>query len=309
MLGAVLPVFVVIAAGFVVRHARWLTSEADASLLRCTVNLLYPCLVIDSVLGNPALEKAGNVLLPPCVGAFTIFLGYGLGLLGTRVLRLRDPGEARTFSFASGIYNYGYIAIPLVREFFNRETVGVLFTYNLGVEMAFWIGVNYVLAPPSSKRHWTKMFNPPVIAIAASVMLNLAGAKQWLPHSLLAAVHMLGISAVPLALVLTGATLADLLLTVPLRGGLAVYIGGTVIRSVAMPLLLIMLALVLPCSVELKQVMVVQAAMPAAMLPIIIARHYEGDANTALKITLATSLVGLITIPLWLRVGLHWVGL
>jgi hypothetical protein len=59
----------------------------------------------------------------------------------------------------------------------------------------------------------------------------------------------------------------------------------------------------------LKQVIVVQAAMPAAMLPIVIARHYGGDANTALKIALSTSLIGIVTIPFWLRLGLQWVGL
>jgi len=64
----------------------------------------------------------------------------------------------------------------------------------------------------------------------------------------------------------------------------------------------------LPLSVELKRVLVVQAAMPAGVMPIIIARHYGGQPLTAVQIVLGTTILALITIPLWLRLGLAWVG-
>jgi malate permease and related proteins len=60
---------------------------------------------------------------------------------------------------------------------------------------------------------------------------------------------------------------------------------------------------------ELQRVLVLQAAMPAAVFSIVMARHYGGDAATALRVVLATSLLGLITIPLWLRFGIHLLGL
>ena len=52
-----------------------------------------------------------------------------------------------------------------------------------------------------------------------------------------------------------------------------------------------------------------QAAMSAAVFPIVMAKHYGGDPATALRVVLGTSLVGLVTIPLWLRVGMKFVGL
>ena len=64
----------------------------------------------------------------------------------------------------------------------------------------------------------------------------------------------------------------------------------------------------LPLSIELKRVLVVQAAMPAGLMPIIIARHYGGQPLTAVQIVLGTTILALLTIPLWLRVGLAWVG-
>jgi predicted permease len=53
---------------------------------------------------------------------------------------------------------------------------------------------------------------------------------------------------------------------------------------------------------------VIEAAMPAGILPIVIARHYGGQPLTAVQVVVATTVVGLLVIPLWLRVGLAWVG-
>ena len=59
----------------------------------------------------------------------------------------------------------------------------------------------------------------------------------------------------------------------------------------------------------MKRVITIHAAMSAAVFPIVMAKHYGGDPATALRIVLGTSLAGLITIPLWLRFGMKFVGL
>jgi predicted permease len=59
--------------------------------------------------------------------------------------------------------------------------------------------------------------------------------------------------------------------------------------------------------VELKRVLVVQAAMPAAVFPIVLARHYGGQPLVAVQVVLATTALGLLVIPLWLSLGLAWI--
>jgi predicted permease len=81
------------------------------------------------------------------------------------------------------------------------------------------------------------------------------------------------------------------------------------LRLGILPVLFLVLAKFLPCSLELKRVITIEAAMSAAVFPIVIAKHYGGDPATALRVVLGTSLVGLVTIPLWLRFGMKWVGL
>lgn len=308
LLGGVAPVFVIIAAGFGIRRISWLTAEADRSLLRLTLNLLYPCLIFDSILGNSILKDIGNVTLAPAVGFFTIVIGLLFCALAARMLPL-DARQARTFAFTAGIYNYGYIPVPLVQKFFGQQTMGMLFTYNLGVEAAFWtVGITMLTLPAERGNGWKRLLNGPVVAIVVSLLLNFCHAHEWLPSFLLTSIHIVGQSHIPLSLILTGATLADLLLqNHPRTPGIAA-LGGCVARVMVLPVVFLAIARFLPCTVELKQIIVVQAAMPSAMLPIVIARHYGGDPDTAMQIVLSTTLAGLLTIPFWIQLGMRLAG-
>jgi predicted permease len=82
-----------------------------------------------------------------------------------------------------------------------------------------------------------------------------------------------------------------------------------VLRLGLLPWLFLLAAKFLPLSVELRRVLVIEAAMVSAVFPIAMAKHYGGDPPTALRAVLSTSLVGFLTIPLWIRFGLTFVGL
>lgn len=307
LLEAVAPVFVIIGAGYALRRLRWLTAEADHSLLRVGVNVLYPCLIADTILGNPMLAEAKNLIVPPLVGFGTVIFGFLIAALVARLLRLPGP-TGRSFTFTTGLYNYGYLPIPLVQAFYDRNTLGVLFTHNLGVEIALWtVGVWLLSGVPASGA-WKQIFNVPILAIVASAALNFAGVGSFIPSFLSQSMHMLGQSAIPIALLLTGATLSDLIAGERMPGQRGAVVAANVLRLGLLPLAFLLLAKTAPVSVELQRIIIIQAAMPAAMIPIILAKHYKADSAHALQIVLTTTLLGLLTIPLWLRFGFWWVG-
>jgi hypothetical protein len=61
-------------------------------------------------------------------------------------------------------------------------------------------------------------------------------------------------------------------------------------------------------SLELKEVLVVQAAMPVAVFPLLLARHHGGDVAVALQIIFASSAAAIITLPLWIHFGMLCIG-
>ena len=316
VLTAVLPVFGIMGIGLWLRRRGWLSAEADASLMRVTISLLLPSLIFDSVLGNAALRRPENLLLPPLVGFGMVAVGVGLAWGFARAAGLKTKPEQRTFALLTGMQNYGYLAIPLCLTLFDSGTTGVLFVHNVGPEIALWTLGVAMLSGRRPSGGWKKIINAPLAALLLAVALNFIGTIFTPPAPvaftgkiILTAFHWLGQSAIPLALLLIGAIVADHLAEA--RGGRAVRVVtvAALVRLGVMPVLFLLLAKFLPCSIELKRVLVLQGAMPAAVLPIVLAKHYGGDARTALQVSLGTSVAGLVTIPLWIRFGGHFAGL
>ena len=61
---AVAPVFVLIGLGVLARGLGWLTREADDSLLKLTIRLLYPCFIFNKVLAEKDLAEIGHLWWP-----------------------------------------------------------------------------------------------------------------------------------------------------------------------------------------------------------------------------------------------------
>ena len=314
VLQAVLPVFGLMGIGLWLRWRDWLSADADASLMRVTVNLLLPALIFDSVLGNTALRRPENLLLPPLLGFGMIAVGIFVAQPFARLAGLQAKPEQRTFAFLTGLQNYAYLVIPLCISLFDPGTTGVLFVHNVGTEIAMWtLGVMMLTGGGGG---WRKIFSPPLVALGSALALNFLGTVITLPAPLaacgkilLTGIHWLGQSAIPLALLMIGAIVADHFHEA--RGGkaLRVVTVAALVRIVFLPVIFMLLARYLPCSVELKRVIVLQGAMPAAVLPIVITKHYGGDPRTALQVALGTSVIGLVTIPLWIHFGGHFAGL
>jgi len=303
------PIFLIVAAGAAARRLRWLTAEADRSLMTVVVNILYPCLIFSFVLNNPALKDPANLVLPPLLGFVTVTGGFAIAMFAARALKLGDETECRTFAFAAGIQNYGYFPIPLVAMLFGRETNGVLLVHNVGVEVALWsVGVAFILGAGGDRPAWRRILSPPVVAILAAVPMNLLGLDARLPEFLLEGIDMLAACAIPLGVLLTGATFSDLAPELSPRTRAAIPLAACALRLGLYPALFLLVAKLFPFSVELKQVLVVQAAMPCAVLPIVLARHYEGAPAIALKAILFTTAASLATIPLWISLGLAIFG-
>lgn len=303
---AVLPVFVVLATGFAVRRLNWFSETADAGILRLLVQVLIPCLVLDSVLGSTAVADPKNVLLAPLTGFGTVALGVFAGLLVAKVLPTEHRVTRNTFAFTVAVYNYGYMPIPLAMSLFDQSTVAVLFVHNWGVEMALWLLGLPLLAGLNPRQQWRKVLSPPLLAIMLGVLLNLSGGEQLVPAFVREAAHLLGQCAIPLGMLLIGATLADQVRGMNWSQGLRVMGFAVLLRLGVLPILFLVGAWLLPLGAELKRVVLLQAAMPAAVFPIVMARHYGGDVVTAIYVVASTTLLSLVTMPLWIQFGLKW---
>lgn len=300
------PVFLLVALGAALRRSGWLTPEADASLLKVTVRILVPCLMI-STLGEKVQPLDVSLLLrAPLMGFGMVALGFGLARLLLPYTRLKEPMARRSFVLAVGMHNYGFVPVPLVLAMYDPSTLAVLFVFNLGTEVASWgLGL-------ATLRGWTgpstfrALLNPGVFGVLIGVTLNLSMGKSWVPSVFWSTADLLAVCAIPSGLVLSGATLADFLNQMKSWEGWRPAWWGVFLRHLVIPPLILIVAITGPWDVELQRILIIQAAMGAAIFPVILCKHYGGDPSVALRIALLSTFISYLTIPLWLGVGWPW---
>ena len=303
---AALPIYFIVALGPVLRRTKVLTPDMDKGIMSMAVHLFFPCLIFDKVLGS-------NVLRDASVVATSLGIGFGLILLGTVIawligplLNLKTGSGRRTFAVTGGLQNYGFLAIPLIAYLFPSDDVmAVLFIHNLGVDLAMWT-IGLMLLSGISKPSFKVFFKGPIIAVVLSIILLQTGLDRDVPQVLRQSFEMLGGCAVPISLLLIGTVVYDLLGQV--KFDWKIGLGGIVVRLGILTFLFLSVAKFVPMPTELQQVLVVQSALPSAMLPIVLSRHYGGCTDVAITVVVSTTIASLITMPLVISLGKAWVG-
>lgn len=307
---ALMPVLAIVVAGFLSRRVGWLEAQADESIMRLVVHLFYPSLIFYFILGNEALRNPFTIALPPLAAFLMVVGGFVVALRTARWLGIESVKTRRTFALSTGLFNYGYFAIPVSLLVFGREVTGVLLVFNLGVEIALWfVGVGFLLGGCPDQSKWKRFFSPPVVALLIALLVNFLGWDRWLPRFVTDAFGLLGACAIPLGVLLIGAVAADLVKEQPLLKNQRITAAGVALRQGLLPLTFLTAAWLLPLPRELKAVIVVQAAMPCGILPIVLARYYGGDAAVAIRVILASVILCALTIPIWISLGIKWLGL
>lgn len=296
ILAATLPVYLMMLLGAALRRLGVLPKEADAGLMRLSVTVLTPALILDRVAGNPAVMQPMPVLLAAGLGYALVVFGITLSYFTAPLIGLRVHEGRRTFGVSCGLQNYGFVAIPIVTALFpDAGTLGVLFTFTLGIELACWTACVGLLTG-FDKAPLKLALNPPVITILCSLLLNFTGLHAYIPEVADKTFGLLGGCAVPLAVLLIGASIADIWGQERMNWKVAVL--SPILRLGVVPLAFLAAAFFLPISTELRNVLIVQAAMPAAVFNIVIARLYGGHPATAVQVVLATTVVSCLTTPL-----------
>ncbi|WP_442506109.1 AEC family transporter [Novipirellula sp. SH528] len=316
IISSVLGVFLVIGIGAVCRQTGWLTRKADQSLANLTAKVLLPALFANRILASDQLSQFATAWFPPFFGFGTTAIGLGVGFLFARRfghwIGLDSDSKQRTFALCVGICNYGYIPLPLAQRFYPAAEVDLIL-HNVGVDMALW-SIGIAVIGGASGSGWRRaVLSAPVVTVIIAGLMRRFGLEQFVPDSCISAIEMLGNCAVPMGLLLSGAIIVDYLKETKWAGS-GIEIGCAIaIRQLVLPVLMLLIATLIASfsglmTINMKQVVMLEAAMPAAVFPIVLVRLYERDTSTALRVVLSTSIAGLLLVPVWLGIGKWWFG-
>ena len=114
ILAVTIPVYLTMGIGGLLRRLQTLPQEVDKGMMRLAVTVLTPSLILDRVVGNEAVMRPVPVLVAAALGFTLVALGTLISWIAAPLASLRVGSGRRTFAMASGLQNYGFIAIPIV---------------------------------------------------------------------------------------------------------------------------------------------------------------------------------------------------
>lgn len=307
--GDVLPVlltlFTLVAVGQLLRVLRALPPGAPEVLARVIVLVTMPALIV-SILADARFEPA----LVPALVATTAALLVAL-VLG--VLLLRMLGGSRPAQGAAGIVasfaNTAFLGIPFIVAVLpgsrSAATTAVIIDIVDTTILLLTLGVGFAGAmartrPPASKPVGPRIAagvvgllrQPMIIAVLVGLGLALTGVA--LPRTIAGPLTQVGQTTPVLAFLTIGLGL-DL---GSLRGQTRALAGIAFIKLCVAPMVAALVLLALGVRGEVAQTAVLQAAMPTAMVSVIIATQAGCDARLATAAAVVTTVLALATLPL-----------
>ena len=120
-------------------------------------------------------------------------------------------------------------------------------------------------------------------------------------------VAVLGQCSIPIGLLLIGGNFYQLMNNFHFSNKLKTEISALLVRNFLFPALVVCIISSNFCPTNipyLREVLVVQAAMPAGFFAVIVVGNYSSNRSTAMRVMSVTMLVSVLTLPVWLSIGL-----
>lgn len=287
--------FIGILLGFVAIKLKIIDEKGSKTITALVMNIILPLFIISS-----GITSQHNT------SGFTMFLYFGLSLLCYAIayilgfLLSKTPiipsGDKRLCAFMTTFANNGFMGLPIIGALFGSDAVLYATIFNLPFNfLVFSIGIVLVSDDADIHRINPKMFlNPCLIASIIAIVFYVCNVS--LPPLLTDCLDLFGSATVPLAMIITGASLAkesprDIFLSPALYA-------ISLIKLIAVPAFSYLILNALLSDPILIQVGTVLMAMPVAANATMLCVQYGGDDRFASRGIFLSTLLSLITVPI-----------
>ncbi len=306
-----IPVYIFFAIGYWLRKKGGIEPKDDGVIMQLAMDVGYPCLIFFNIMkymvveADPAITGVSFSLQAIACGFFEMLIGVIVAYLVARSLRLRIGTGLRTFTLTAGVQNYAFFVIPIIQMLFSAPgdpSMGVLFIHNMGCELFVWSLGIILMCGGAKNLRLTTLLRGPLLAVCVSLAIAWSGLGSYVAlPPIMKAAEMIGAVATPICLILFGCSMFDLTRVFTWQPRL--LSAGIIARLLITPAIILLLAWALPIDPLIKRILVIESAIPSAVIPVIIAKRFGGIPEIGTQVLLATTACSFITLPLWLALG------
>ena len=303
----VLPIFALIAVGWVARVSGVLGPQASGELNRFVVWLALPALLFKII----AKACWAEIWQPDFIAVFS--LGAGLIFLFTVVVQLRKPrhlADATVDGLNSSYANTGFIGFPLAATVIGPASLAPTLTATIiTVCVLFAIALILIEIGIQAERHPGRIllkvirtFGTNPLLIAPIVGGFFLAFSLPIPQPLDKFLTLLSGAASPCALVALGLFIAESRKKSSSEAGSVGFL--VALKLFGQPFVTWLLATkVFLLAPSLTATAVLMASLPTGTGPFMIAEFYQREADITARVVLASTVVSLLTITAYLSMS------
>ncbi len=296
---ALLPVFLLILMGHLIKRWQWVDDAFWAPAERITYYVFFPALLITA---GVRANLSGDQVIPMAIALFgATFLTALIALALKPVLGLKDA--TFTSFFQGTIRPNTYVGVAVALLMYGDAGVALISIAILAVvPMVNLIVVSVMVkwgeahdGARSAKKIALEVARNPLV-LACLIGFGMNGLGLGLPPVIGPLLDILGRAALPVALMAVGAGL-DL---VDLHANAALAAKASMMKLLVLPALAWGLAAAQGMSGVAFHMTILYACLSGSASSYVLAREMGGDTALMAGIITASTLAALVTIPLWL---------
>ena len=304
----VLTIFLVGLLGYILAKKGWISPDTASVLPRFITTIVLPPYLLRSITSSFERDQLIHMLYGAVIPFLSIFSAFLLAFMLSRVLKVAKNrrGIFRTAFSTSNTMNVG---LPINIALFGESSLPYVLLYFFANAIFFWTVGNYSIAHDGegasaklfSLNTLKQICSPPLMGFACGIALVLLDIH--LPVFIDKTFKYVGDMAIALSLLYIGILLKDTGLREYKidRDILVVLIG----RFFVSPLLVIALTSVIAIPELMRNVFIIQSSLPVMMNAVILAGHYKADLRYATIAISLSTILSMITIPVYMLLILY----
>ena len=299
-ISGILVILGMILVGFVIGEKGWFDDKSRGLLAKLVTQVALPCYMLYTI--TQRFTAADLLIMLPALRFPALSMVILLGI-ATGVARIFAVRQDRRGLFISMFFNSNtiFVGLPINQDLFGDASIPYVLIYYMCNTTFFWTLGTYLIqrdgegeAQFDLKTSLKKVFSPPLMGFILGLVMVMLQIK--LPAFLASDLQYLGNLTTPLSMIFIGLSVSHVGVKQLVLGKdqLLILLG----RFLVAPLLMASIVYWLPLPSLMKQVFIIQSAMPVMTNAPVVARLYGADSDYAAVMVTETTLATMVVIPI-----------
>lgn len=298
-ISGILVILGMILVGFVIGEKGWFDDKSRGLIAKLVTQVALPCYMLYTI--TQRFTAADLLIMLPALRFPALSMVILLGI-ATGVARIFAVRQDRRGLFISMFFNSNtiFVGLPINQALFGDASIPYVLVYYMCNTTFFWTLGTYLIqrdgegeAQFDLKTSLKKVFSPPLMGFLLGLVMVMLQIK--LPAFLASDLQYLGNLTTPLSMIFIGLSVSHVGVKQLVLGKdqLLILLG----RFLVAPLLMASIVYWLPLPSLMKQVFIIQSAMPVMTNAPVVARLYGADSDYAAVMVTETTLATMVVIP------------